>query len=221
MLATNQQTEKKRRSKGERTKHLILESAITILAKQGIKGATHRAIASHASIQLSLTTYYFKDIQELIQQAFELNTSNVIDEVDSLWQPIIALVDQHSKAELRRVSVRVALREKIADLLLTLISTNTCNNRQQLIVEQQLFSEIQVTSALGFIAKQHQLAQLRPCRKLCQYFTHEDIEINAEILLNQVRQMTYRQLLADDKPDNSYIRSTIKQILAIVIRIKP
>ena len=58
MSTTNEQTIKKRRSKGERTKHLILESAIAILAKQGIKGATHRAIASHANIQLSLTTYY-------------------------------------------------------------------------------------------------------------------------------------------------------------------
>jgi DNA-binding transcriptional regulator YbjK len=221
MLATNQQTEKKRRSKGERTKHLILESAITILAKQGIKGATHRAIASHANIQLSLTTYYFKDIQELIQQAFELNSSNVINEVDALWQPIIDLVDQLSKAELRRVSVRVALREKIADLLLTLINTNTSNNRHQLLVEQQLFSEIQVTPALGFIAKQHHLAQLKPCLKLCQYFTQDGIEINAEILLNQVRQVSYQQLLADNKPDSRYIHNTISQILAIVIRIKP
>jgi DNA-binding transcriptional regulator YbjK len=221
MLVTNQQTEKKRRSKGERTKLLILESAIAILAKQGIKGATHRAIASHANIQLSLTTYYFKDIQELIQQTFELNSSNVIDEVDALWQPIIDLINKLSKAELRRVSVRVSLREKITDLLQKLISTNISNNRQQLLVEQQLFSEIQVTPTLGFIAKQHQLAQLKPCRQLCQHFTQDGIEINAEILLNQVRQVTYQQLLTDNKPDSSHIRSTINQILAIVIRIKP
>jgi len=73
MLSATEQPAVLRRSKGERTKKLILESAIVMLAEHGIKGTTHRAIATHANLQLSLTTYYFKDIQDLVQQAFELN----------------------------------------------------------------------------------------------------------------------------------------------------
>lgn len=221
MSAIHEQTEKKRRSKGERTKHLILESAIAILAKQGIKGATHRAIASHANIQLSLTTYYFKDIQELVQQAFELNSTNIINEVDALWQPAITLVDKHSKADLRRVSIRVELREKLTDLLAELVIQNSTNHRQQLIVEQQLFSEIQVTEALRFNAKSHYASQLQPCLQLCQYFTQDGVETNAEILLNQIQQITYRQLLTQDSQSVDNMRRAISQILAIVIRVKP
>lgn len=221
MSVTNELTVKKRRSKGERTKHLILESAIAILAKQGIKGATHRAIASHANIQLSLTTYYFKDIQELVQQAFELNTANVINEVADLWQPTLDLVDNYSKADLRRVSVRGELREKIANLLVKMITDNAANNRQQLIVEQQLFSEIQVTSALSLIAKQHYLAQLQPCLQLCQYFAQDGVTVNAEILLSQIQQVTYRQLLAENNDNIDRLADVIRQILAIVIRLKP
>jgi len=221
MSATNEKTIKKRRSKGERTKHLILESAIAILAKQGIKGATHRAIASHANIQLSLTTYYFKDIQELVQQAFELNSANIISDVDSLWQPAIDLVDKQSKADLRRVSVRVALRAEIANLLVELVTTNTTDNHQQLIVEQQLFSEVQVTPTLRAVAKEHHLAQLQPCLQLCQYFAQDNLEINAEILLTQIQQICYRQLLADNSQSVEKIHSIINQALAIVIRVKP
>lgn len=47
----------KKRSKGEITREKILIAAIDILALNGIKGTTHRAIASHADLQLSLTTY--------------------------------------------------------------------------------------------------------------------------------------------------------------------
>ncbi|MCJ8295598.1 MAG: TetR family transcriptional regulator, partial [Colwellia sp.] len=68
----------KRRSKGERTRERILIAAIEVLALNGIKGTTHRAIARHAQLQLSLTTYYFKDIQELIHQAFKLNSERII-----------------------------------------------------------------------------------------------------------------------------------------------
>ena len=49
----------RRRSKGEKTREKILLSAIEVLGLNGIKGTTHRAIASHADLQLSLTTYYF------------------------------------------------------------------------------------------------------------------------------------------------------------------
>ena len=221
MSVTNEQTVKKRRSKGERTKHLILESAIAVLAQQGIKGTTHRAIASHANIQLSLTTYYFKDIQELVQQAFELNTNNIISEINSIWQPIINLVDIHTKAELRKVSVRVALREKLAQQLTDVVMTNAKSNHQQLIVQQQLSAEAQVTASLVSIAHKLNLAQLQPCMQLVQYFSQEDIEVNAEILLNQIQQATYRYLLLNSSDKNDYIYRVINQILAIVIRIKP
>lgn len=221
MSVTNEQTVKKRRTKGERTKHLILESAIAVLAQQGIKGATHRAIASHANIQLSLTTYYFKDIQELVQQAFELNTNNIISEINSIWQPIINLVDVHTKAELRKVSVRVALREKLAQQLAAVVMTNAKSNHQQLIVQQQLSAEAQVTASLVSIAHKLNLAQLQPCMQLVQYFSQEDIEVNAEILLNQIQQATYRYLLLNSSDKNDYIYRVINQILAIVIRIKP
>ena len=221
MLVTDEQIVKKRRSKGERTKHLILESAIAVLAAQGIKGATHRAIASHANIQLSLTTYYFKDIQELVRQAFELNAANIIHNIAEQWQPIIDLVDGLSKADLRRVSVRVELREKLTPLISNMITANISNNPQQLIVEKQLFSEMHVTPELVFISQQLQLAQLQPCLQLCQYFAQDDIEINAEILLSQIQNTGYRQLQVTTPINDNDILKTIHQILAIIIRIKP
>lgn len=221
MLVTNEQSTKKRRSKGERTKHLILESAIAILATHGIKGATHRAIASHADIQLSLTTYYFKDIQELVQQAFELNASNIINEVSNLWQPIIELVDAYSKVELRKVSIRVALRAQLAQQLTDMVLNNANANQQQLIVEQQLFSEIQVTNSLTAVAQQLYEAQLHPCRQLCQYFAQDDTEVSAQVLLSQIQQLTYRSLLPTSSEINEHIYKTISQLLAIVLRIKP
>jgi DNA-binding transcriptional regulator YbjK len=48
----------------------------------------HRAIASHAKIQLSLTTYYFKDIQELIPQAISLSSKQAIKRASLVWQKV-------------------------------------------------------------------------------------------------------------------------------------
>ena len=63
-----------RRAKGEQTRNKILEAAIEVIAKLGVKGTTHRAVALQADTQLSLTTYYFKDIKDF---PTEIVTTNI------------------------------------------------------------------------------------------------------------------------------------------------
>lgn len=211
-----------RRSKGERTKHLILEAAIAVLAQQGVKGTTHRAIAAQANIQLSLTTYYFKDIQTLIDQAFELNSHHTMKAMLDLWQAILAVVNNHTKVALRRVSLRLELKEILSSLLLELIAINITENRQQLIVEQQLSSEIQLSPTLRMVAKHSHDSQLKHCRQLCLPFSSTKADINAALLLTVVEQIQYRQLLADTPVINNHdIRIMLQQILALVLAVKP
>jgi len=222
MLEDIKQMPIKRRTKGEKTKQLILESAISILAEQGIKGTTHRAVASHADIQLSLTTYYFKDIHALVQQAFQLNSEHIKQVTPLLWQPILSLMAQYSKVALRRVGLRIELRDTLTDLFLNFIALNTESHRKQLIVEQQLFNEIQVTPALRDMAAHHYAAQLEPCQKLCQYFSRSKAVANAQILLYLLKQIQYRQLLSDTTVIKQQdIRVMIQQIMTLLLDIKP
>lgn len=222
MLPTIEQTAIKRRSKGERTKNLILVSTIAVLAEQGIKGTTHRAIATQANIQLSLTTYYFKDIQALVQQAFELNYQHATKTIAQLWLPILSFVSEQTKVALQKVSFRVALREKLTELLLNLLSDNSDNNRNQLIVEQHLFNEALVAPSLRIITAHHFDAQLAPCLQLCQHFSKDKAKSNAQILHTVITQIQYQQLLTT-KPilNTDLYRTMLHQTLAIVLDVKP
>ena len=92
---------------------------------------------------------------------------------------------------------------------------------EKLIVEQQLFSEAQVTASLTSIAQELKLAQLQPCMQLAQYFTQDDIKVNGEILLNQLQQATYHYLLSGFTESSDHFYKIINQVLAIVIRVKP
>lgn len=191
MLTAIEESPIRKLSKGERTKRIILASAIVILSKHGTKGATHRAIASHASIQLSLTTYYFKDIQELIYQAFELNSHELIAQVDSRWQPILTLLRQYNKSQLKRVSLRTQLRDQLTALITTLIIDNSVLFSKQLIVEQQLFCDVNVTAKLQAITYLHRQAILKPMITLCSFFTDDNPEANTEILFSLFKQQEY------------------------------
>lgn len=67
------QGRKAARAKSEHRRRLILEATLRLVAKEGIRGVKHRSVAKEAGVPLASTTYYFKDIDELISDAFMLS----------------------------------------------------------------------------------------------------------------------------------------------------
>ena len=57
------------RSDGEARRVVILEATLRLIVKEGIRGVRHRAVAQEANVPLASTTYYFKDIKDLISDA--------------------------------------------------------------------------------------------------------------------------------------------------------
>lgn len=210
----------RRRSKGEKTREKILLATIEVLAEKGIKGTTHRAIASQAELQLSLTTYYFKDIQELVQQAFTLNCQNTSTSSHHLLAPAFALIETVDRKELRKVAVKEALCEEITDTISLQLINRVVNQSEQLLVEQFMFSEVQVTPNLTTLAEKHQSALMLPFEQLCQYFNKVDPYIDAEILFSYISQLQYSQVVHKDSLILESIRQPIRKIIAWIMKVR-
>ncbi len=56
----------------------LLEAALRCIARNGLAGATHRAIAMEAKLSLSLTTYFFSSRDDLLEQAFEVFSARTL-----------------------------------------------------------------------------------------------------------------------------------------------
>ncbi|MCL1043460.1 TetR family transcriptional regulator [Shewanella marisflavi] len=54
---------------GEARRIAILEATLRLIVREGIRGVRHRAVAAEAEVPLASTTYYFKDIKDLISDA--------------------------------------------------------------------------------------------------------------------------------------------------------
>ncbi|SEL04076.1 transcriptional regulator, TetR family [Colwellia chukchiensis] len=223
MLTNTPSVPVKRRRKGEQTKNLILESAIIVLAQHGVKGTTHRAIAEQAKLQLSLTTYYFKDIQALIQQAFSSNCQYLLTARIQRWQAMLAVITTIPKAALRTVKQRRALLEQLTDLLLAALEDTAQNHRHQQVVEQLLLTEALVSPSLQALTQQHYQACLKPCLALCQYFSADSAQTStkAEILMTQIQHLEYRHLLFSPAQVNTtQARAWLQVPLAMALSLK-
>ncbi len=221
MSAVKEPTSVKRRTKGENTRKLILNSAIRILALHGIKGTTHRAVAANANIQLSLTTYYFKDIQELIYEAFLLSSQKTNEIISPTWTAAFELIESYDKTSLRKVTVKQELCQKLADLSAHYFHHRIVNDPIELSVEQLMFAEAQFIPKLDEVVKQHQNTLLAPCIKLCRYFNKQTAEVDADIMLTMFRQLEYRNLYLGEAIDVENIKAVTHRMFSLLMRLKP
>ncbi|MCC6524571.1 MAG: TetR family transcriptional regulator, partial [Polyangiaceae bacterium] len=58
-----------RKERGEAKRRAVLEATLRLLAREGPRGVTHRAVAAEAGTSLRATTYYFASREELLTEA--------------------------------------------------------------------------------------------------------------------------------------------------------
>jgi DNA-binding transcriptional regulator YbjK len=48
----------------------IIAATLRVMQREGLRAVSHRAVASEAGVPLAATTYYFRDLEELITESF-------------------------------------------------------------------------------------------------------------------------------------------------------
>lgn len=210
----------KRRSKGQLTREKILISAIEVLAFNGVKGTTHRAIATHAGLQLSLTTYYFKDIQELIHQAFKLNSVRILSRSDKTLEAGFIAITKIEKKELKKAATKQKLCEQLSDIASQHLINNIKNHAISLAVEQMMFTEVQISPKLRLLSQEHELSQLAPYEHMCGFFNKYTPELDAKIIYSVFAKLQYEQLTNKIDINYTLIQTTTRRLFGWIMAVK-
>lgn len=195
----NRQPAKNRRAKGEQTRLRILDAVLRVIAREGTRGVTHRAVAAEADVQLSLTTYYFSDIEAMIREAFTHFSEHSRPGVDSLWSEVFEYLDGFSAAELRRKATREAVCEELAGRATDYLVAQIQNKPVGLAVEQVFFTHARLSPELRRMGEAHRAQLLQPLVALCGRFNREDPETDAQLLLNTVTTLEYQALATSSR----------------------
>ena len=73
-----------RQDRSRRRREALLRAAIELLGETGAKSVTHRAVAERAGVPLASTTYYFRSVNELIEEALKLHVAERVAELEGL-----------------------------------------------------------------------------------------------------------------------------------------
>ena len=130
-----------RQQRGEARRDAILRATWDVILRDGVRGVRHRAVATAAGVPLSSTTYYFKDIQDLLVQSFELFAEESIERFAvPFWrqaeQQRLDFIAQSTPASLMPDVHSVALSSALLlDVAAKYIEERLSKHREQVVLE--------------------------------------------------------------------------------------
>lgn len=79
-----------RQARGYERVEQILRAALTVIAREGVAGVTHRTVAEEAGVPLGSLTYYFASKQDLLRDALRLHVHEDVGRLRELTDALLA-----------------------------------------------------------------------------------------------------------------------------------
>jgi DNA-binding transcriptional regulator YbjK len=181
-----------RQARGDERRLHILRAAWQVIINDGIRGVRHRAVAEVAEVPLASTTYYFKDIQSLIDESMQLFAEETFQR---FTEPFWAQAESKF-ASLKAAKNRQILEQGFIDLGVDYIQGRLADHRDQLVLEYAFWhaavNNIALRDAVGQLLRRS-VALMKPWFEALEL---TDPEQASRCMLATVRRIEYEGLIA-------------------------
>ena len=205
------------RKGSEQRRQAILDAAMRIIVRDGVRAVRHRAVAVEADVPLSATTYYFKDINDLLTDTFARFVERSALSLARMWA--------ESEADLQHIAAglqgdepsRRAVVDDIGERALLHVRNQLLNNRNSLLAEQALRLEALNNPALRELAKAHQQILVSGVMHFFEVLGSRQPVQDAQLFTTIILRMEYQGLLLGlENVDVEETRRIIQRYLYLV-----
>lgn len=209
------------RKRGEQTRHEILDAALRVIARNGVRGVSHRAVAQEAKVNLSLTTYYFVNLTELIASAFRRFLHGHYPEMHEGFEQAFRYIDKLGPDALDDVEARRRLRDYLQKRICRYVEEKITRYPEAMAAEHHFFFEVLHDEGLIELAAEHRRRLTEPFVALCARLGSRQPEVDADLLLGTILRLEYEQLVHPERPpEMRRIRAAVGRMLGWILRIE-
>lgn len=189
------------RQGSEQRRQDILDAAMRIVVRDGVRAVRHRAVAAEAGVPLSATTYYFKDIDDLLTDAFSQYVERSAVYMAKLWENTeVTLREMVARTE-GTPAARARLADEIALMAMEYIRRQLQTRRDYLIAEHAFRYEALINPRLASLVDAHQDILLQGACRFLQVMGSVQPLQDAQVLTGVMCRMEYQGLLHGPQPD--------------------
>ena len=212
------QGRKASRQGSEQRRQAILDAALRIIVRDGVRAVRHRAVAAEAQVPLSATTYYFKDINDLITDTFALFVERSAEAMSAFWAGADQLLQELQTGLQRGPDVRLQVLEQLVEVAIAYVQAQLTQHRERLLAEQAFRLEALLNPGLLELAAAHRKILVQGVDKFFQVLGSPQPEADAKVLTGMILQMEYQGLLDGvDHLNLDEMRSILRRYLRLVM----
>ncbi|PAU52812.1 TetR family transcriptional regulator [Pseudomonas sp. PIC25] len=206
------QGRKASRQGSEQRRQAILDAAMRIIVREGVRAVRHRAVAAEAEVPLSATTYYFKDIDDLITDTFAQFVERSAAYMAHFWESTQGLLLEEVGKLDGTAESRRNLADEIARLAVEYVRHQLLTRRDHLMAEHAFHQEALLNPRLHELVRSHRQILLQGTTHFFQVLGSQQPRQDAEVLAGIIERMEYQGLLDGVEHLN------IEEMLAILRR---
>lgn len=205
------QGRKTRRVDGHARRQAILEAALRVISRDGVRGVRHRAVAAEAAVPLSATTYYFKDIQDLINDSFLYWVERTGLETRRLEEESLAAVAALGPDALRDPAARTGLIQAVTAFVVAHIRGQVAQ-REDRVLELAFKAEALRSERLAAVVRTPRQSMLQAIVGFLRLIAHPEPEAAAMVVLGSIVELEY-QLLLEAEADSRLLEPAVRQLV--------
>lgn len=211
--AIQYQGRKARRAGSEQRRRAILEAALRIIIRDGVRSVRHRAVAKEAGVPLSATTYYFKDITDLIADTFTLFAEQAMtDVIEPFRDQAFALIDQFDG----KLAADGALLDRLTEMTSAYLLDEVQNKRDHMIAEQAFLHEAVLDERLRSLAGVYKQKQLDVLAVACERLGSQQAALDAEMLYAVLSGIEQDMLAMPGRYTEADVRTRVSHVLRLL-----
>jgi DNA-binding transcriptional regulator YbjK len=158
-------------------------------------------VAAEAQVPLSATTYYFKDIDDLLTDAFAQYVERSAAYMAKLWTNTETLLREMVARNDGSADARARLADEIARMTLDYVRHQLLTRRDQLIAEHAFRLEALINPRLAPLVSAHQQILLQGSAQFLEVMGSAQPQVDAQVLTGIIGRMEYQGLLEGPRPD--------------------
>lgn len=206
------------RAKSEHRRRQILEATLRIAAKDGIRGVKHRPVAREAGVPLASTTYYFRDIDELICDAFTLFAEKAQADLDRFYTTLEAVLDTLPPSALSPGGEgRAALADRLAAIAVAYLSDQFIVRQEEILAQQVFLLEALREPRLMTAAQSHRRAWAAGLARVLRKLQTPNPERDAAMMVSVVLGLGYDGMLFGARASRDQLESTVNRLVRLVL----
>ena len=211
------QGRKASRKGSEQRRQSILDAAMRIIVRDGVRAVRHRAVAAEAGVPLSATTYYFKDINDLITDTFAQFVERSAASLERMWAESEDDLQLMAAGMQGDEQMRRAIVDQIVERVLLHVRKQLEGNHDRLLAEQALRLEALNNPALMELARTHQQILSTGVAHFFEVLGSNQPQADAKMLTAIVLRMEYLGLLVGlENVDVEETRGILRRYLYLV-----